>query len=163
MEHCLYPHIYTPASARDLPVVFHIHGDFFSYGSVNLDEAKYLIDCDVVYVSVNYRLGVLGFLSSRDHVVPGNMGLKDQSMALRWVRDNIRDCGGDPGRVTLTGVDAGGASVHLQMLSPMSRGLFRHGMEVADVVKCMKTLPAEKVAYAQAFYQLEIENFNCAI
>lgn len=70
-----------------------------------------------------YLLTILaGFLSTGDEVVPGNAGLKDQSMALRWVRDNILMFGGNPDSVTLTGCSAGGASVHYHYLSPMSRG-----------------------------------------
>lgn len=64
-----------------------------------------------------------GFLSTGDSVVPGNNGLKDQVMALRWVQQNIAHFGGDPGNVTVGGVSAGGASVHLQVLSPMSKGM----------------------------------------
>lgn len=66
-----------------------------------------------------------GFLSTEDEVVPGNMGLKDQSMALRWVSQNIEWFGGDSQKVTLTGMSAGGASVHYHYLSRMSAGLFQ--------------------------------------
>ena len=67
-----------------------------------------------------------GFLSTGDAVIPGNNGLKDQVMALRWVQQNIKQFGGDPGNVTIFGESAGGASVHLQLLSPMSKGLFAY-------------------------------------
>lgn len=63
-----------------------------------------------------------GFLSTQDSALPGNLGLKDQSMALRWVRDNIHHFGGNPKSVTIAGMSAGGASVHYHMLSPMSKG-----------------------------------------
>ena len=66
-----------------------------------------------------------GFLSTEDEIVPGNMGLKDQSMALRWVSENIEWFGGDPKKVTLVGLSAGGVSVHYHYLSPMSAGLFQ--------------------------------------
>jgi len=63
-----------------------------------------------------------GFLNTEDEVVPGNMGLKDQSMALRWVKENIAAFGGNPESITLTGTSAGGCSVHFHYLSPWSRG-----------------------------------------
>lgn len=69
-----------------------------------------------------------GFLSTQDDVVSGNMGLKDQSMALRWVHDNIKSFGGDQKKITLVGLSAGGASVHYHYLSPMSAGLFQNGI-----------------------------------
>ena len=65
---------------------------------------------------------LLGFLSTGDSVLPGNIGLKDQNLALRWVKDNIRDLGGDPHQVTIFGVSAGGISAHLHVLSPTSTG-----------------------------------------
>jgi len=68
---------------------------------------------------------ILGFLSTEDDVVPGNMGLKDQNMALRWVSENIEWFGGDPKKITLVGTSAGGASVHYHYLSEMSAGLFQ--------------------------------------
>jgi len=69
-----------------------------------------------------------GFLNSGDGLVRGNMGFKDQSMALRWVSENIQHFGGDPSKITLFGESSGGVSVHLHMLSPMSRGLFRRAI-----------------------------------
>lgn len=66
----------------------------------------------------------LGFLSTGDEVVPGNMGLKDQNMALRWVKEHIHAFNGNPEEITLTGLSAGGVSVHYHYLSPLSKGLF---------------------------------------
>lgn len=65
---------------------------------------------------------MVGFLSTEDEVMPGNMGLKDQNLAMIWVQNNIANFGGDPNQVTLTGDSAGGASVHYHMFSPLSRG-----------------------------------------
>ncbi|KOC63849.1 Venom carboxylesterase-6 [Habropoda laboriosa] len=134
-EDCLYLNIYVPAerkaSSKPLPVIFWIHGGAFQFGSGMQMGAKYLMDGDVVLVTSNYRLGMLGFLSTEDEVVPGNMGLKDQSMALRWVSENIEWFGGDPNKVTLVGLSAGGASVHYHYLSPTSAGLFQGGISIS--------------------------------
>ena len=75
-------------------------------------------------VSINYRLGVLGFLSLADKDLAGNMGLLDQVMALRWVKNNIKTFGGDPNKVTIMGQSAGSWSVFYHMMSPLSKGLF---------------------------------------
>lgn len=68
---------------------------------------------------------ITGFLSTEDEVVTGNMGLKDQSMAIKWVSENIASFNGDPKRIMITGLSAGGASVHYQHLSPLSANLFQ--------------------------------------
>jgi len=72
-----------------------------------------------------YKTLFSGFLSTGDEVVPGNNGLKDQVLALRWVQENIAQFGGDPHNVTIGGVSAGGGSVHLHVVSPMSKGMHR--------------------------------------
>ncbi|EFN71637.1 Esterase FE4 [Camponotus floridanus] len=132
-EDCLYLNIYVPIRKKSenktsMPVLFWIHGGGFQFGSGRLYKATYLMDSDVILVTINYRLGPMGFLSTEDEVVPGNMGLKDQNMALRWVSENIEWFGGDPNRITLIGLSAGGASVHYHYLSPMSTGLFQGGI-----------------------------------
>ncbi|XP_068084706.1 esterase FE4 isoform X3 [Anabrus simplex] len=103
-----------------------IHGGGYMFGSGNPDTygPDYLVDEGVVVVNVNYRLGVLGFLCLDDPCAPGNMGLKDQVVALRWVQKNISKFGGDPNNVTIFGESSGGSSVHFHMFSPMSKGLF---------------------------------------
>ncbi|TOF71645.1 hypothetical protein CGJ15_27885, partial [Vibrio parahaemolyticus] len=67
---------------------------------------------------IQYRLGILGFLSTEDTVIPGNFGLKDQTMALQWIQRNVHNFGGDASRITLYGVSSGGVSVHFHILSP---------------------------------------------
>ncbi|XP_063972094.1 venom carboxylesterase-6-like isoform X2 [Diachasmimorpha longicaudata] len=130
-EDCLYLNVYSPTredSTELLPVIFYIHGGAFQFGEGSSNRPDYLMDRDLVMVTTNYRLGPLGFLSTGDKVVPGNMGLKDQNMALRWVSENIKYFGGNPKKITLAGLSAGGASVHYHYLSPLSRGLFHAGM-----------------------------------
>lgn len=105
-----------------------IHGGAFVTGSnkTYMYGPEFLLTQDIVLVSINYRLGALGFLSSEDVTlgVPGNAGLKDQTLALKWVRENIKNFNGDPGNVTIFGESAGSCSVHYQMLSPTAKGLF---------------------------------------
>lgn len=84
-------------------------------------------------VTINYRLGVLGFLSSEDEIIPGNFGLKDQVEALKWVQNNIKAFRGDPTKVTISGFSAGGASVHLHYMSQSSEGLFTNGISHSGV------------------------------
>ncbi|XP_067007367.2 esterase FE4 [Anabrus simplex] len=129
-EDCLFLNVYTPelpGSDSLKPVMVWIHGGGFLEGSGNRQsqDPQFLINKGIVYVSINYRLGIFGFLSTEDEVVPGNAGMKDQVLALRWVQQNIAAFGGDPNQVTIFGESAGGASIHYHMISPMSRGLFR--------------------------------------
>jgi para-nitrobenzyl esterase len=134
-EDCLYLNVWTPAKRRDerLPVMVWIHGGGFISGSGSLPATygQRLSGREhVVVVSLNYRLGVFGFLAhpalsaESAHGVSGNYGLLDQNAALRWVRRNIAAFGGDPRRVTIFGQSAGGQSVIAHLVSPLSRGLF---------------------------------------
>ncbi|XP_049860475.1 venom carboxylesterase-6-like isoform X1 [Schistocerca gregaria] len=134
-EDCLYLNVFTPQlkRAEALPVMFWIHGGGWIDGSGIGYEPDFLMNHDIVLVTINYRLGPLGFLSTEDAASPGNFGLKDQVAALRWVRENIEAFGGDPGSVTIFGESAGGASVHYHMLSPLSRGLFHRAISQSGV------------------------------
>lgn len=130
-EDCLYLNVYTPklpsAGSKPLPVMFYIHGGGFIYGNGIIKEElspELLVENEVVVVTINYRLGVLGFLSLDIPEASGNMGLKDQVKALKWVQKNIGKFGGDKDNVTIFGVSAGSASVEYQILSPLSKGLF---------------------------------------
>ncbi|XP_034831504.1 juvenile hormone esterase-like [Maniola hyperantus] len=130
-EDCLYLNVYTPCLPRSdtdlLPVMVFFHGGGFVNGNGTDDSVHgpdYLIEKNVVVVSLNYRLGVLGFLSLDCKEAPGNMGLKDQVQALKWVQQNINNFNGDPNNVTIFGISAGGASVEYLLLSPMAKGLF---------------------------------------
>lgn len=105
-----------------------IHGGSFRVGSSSehMYGPDFLLQKPVVVVTVNYRLGALGFLSIDDPTlqIPGNAGLKDQTMALRWIQTNIQHFGGDPNNVTIFGNSAGAISIHLHMLSDFSKNLF---------------------------------------
>ncbi|XP_046988442.1 juvenile hormone esterase-like [Schistocerca americana] len=130
-EDCLYLNVYTPklptgANTKLIPVMVWIHGGGFQLGSGNtyFYGPEHLLEHDVVLVTLNYRVGVLGFLSTGDEVIPGNAGLKDQVMALKWVKSNIANFGGDPQNVTIFGESAGGMCCHLLQISPAAKGLF---------------------------------------
>lgn len=125
-EDCLYLNIFRPKGVKkQLPVMVYIHGGGYFSGSTDITiyGPEYLMDTrDVVLVTVQYRLSLFGFLSSGDENCSGNFGLKDQNMALRWLKKNIAEFGGDANDITLVGESAGAASVHLQMLSKQSDG-----------------------------------------
>lgn len=129
-EDCLFLNVYTPALETDekLPVYVYIHGGAFMFGNGDYYGPKILTTKKLVYVNINYRLGPLGFLTLENDLVPGNMGMKDQVLALKWVQKNIAAFGGDPQKVTITGFSAGGASVQLHYMSPLSLGLFSRGI-----------------------------------
>ena len=116
---------YGLSLAGSKSVMIWIHGGGFTEGSaIPYVPSELVTENDVIVVVIQYRLSILGFLSSGDDVAPGNYGLMDQTLAIRWVKDNIRAFGGDPDSMTIFGESAGAASVGYQLLSPMSRGLF---------------------------------------
>ncbi|KAM7346102.1 juvenile hormone esterase-like [Cochliomyia hominivorax] len=130
-EDCLFLNVYTKLvenSCEPLqPVMVYIYGGGFFSGSSDpiYTGPEFIMDTrKVVLVTLNYRLGAFGFMATEDGVIPGNLGLKDQNMALQWVQENIEYFGGDWGHVTLFGQGAGAISAHLQMLSPQSVDLF---------------------------------------
>ncbi|KAI9554675.1 hypothetical protein GHT06_019951 [Daphnia sinensis] len=142
-EDCLYLNVYVPhvnGTNDPLPVMVWIHGGAFYMGSGNGETdmfgPDYLLDRDVVLVTLNYRLGPLGFLSTEDAEAPGNYGLLDQSLALRWVRNYIAHFGGNADLITIFGESAGGASVDFHVLSPYSKGLFHRAIIQSGTSTC---------------------------
>ncbi len=133
-EDCLYLNIWTPAEGpgKDLPVLFWIHGGGFQggLGDEKLYHGWSLAAKNTVVVSINYRLGALGFLAHPELSlesqagVSGNYGLLDQICALRWVKENIRAFGGDPNRIVIDGQSAGGMSVCALLASPLTNSLY---------------------------------------
>ncbi|KAH7970458.1 hypothetical protein HPB49_007475 [Dermacentor silvarum] len=134
-EDCLYLNVWTAVPDQQKvtsgtvlkPVVVILHGGVFSFGntgSLLYDGSALAALGNVTVVSMNFRLGVFGFLDAMNRQAPGNVGLLDQRMALLWVRRNIQAFGGDPEKVTLLGLSSGAASGGLHMTSPQSRGLF---------------------------------------
>ena len=134
-EDCLYLNVFAPAAAdagSALPVMLWIPGGGLFMGAGNDHDPSLLVERNVVLVTINYRLGTLGFFShpainAEDHAA-GNYGLMDQQMALGWVRDNIAAFGGDPSNVTIFGESAGGVSVWCHLVSPGSTDLFHRAI-----------------------------------
>ncbi|XP_020559800.1 pyrethroid hydrolase Ces2e isoform X3 [Oryzias latipes] len=150
-EDCLYLNIYAPANRAQnakLPVMVWIHGGGLSMGSASMyDGSALAVYQDVIVVLIQYRLGVLGFLSTGDEHLPGNFGLLDQIMALRWVKEHISSFGGDPNSVTVFGESAGGVSVSLLLVSPLAKGLIHRGIAQSgtaamDILVVDQPLPA---------------------
>ena len=134
-EDCLYLNVYRPTPSTgpvtDAPVLFWIHGGGYSTGSGSRSNfAPFAISQNVVVVSINYRLGALGFLAhpalsaEEDPPRSGNYAILDMQMALAWVRRNIAAFGGDPANVTIMGLSAGGNAVYTLLASPTAAGLF---------------------------------------
>lgn len=134
-EDCLFLNVFTHADAKagnKLPVMFWIHGGGYSGGSASepRHNGDFLPTKGVVLVTINYRLGVFGFLVTSDLAKEaggpaGNYGLSDMVAALRWVKANISRFGGDPGNVTIFGESAGSSAVSTLMAAPQARGLFQ--------------------------------------
>ena len=187
-EDCLTLNVWTPAkTGPPKPVMVWIHGGSFTGGSGKIYDGQWLVSRgDVIVVTINYRLGTLGFLAHPALGPPGdvgNYGLEDQQAALRWVRDNIANFGGDPARVTVAGESAGGISVCDHLVAPGSKGLFRAAIiqsapcqAQADLAKaeqssldyaaragcpdpktaaeCLRALPVDKLREPVTFYNI---------
>ncbi|RYY29398.1 MAG: carboxylesterase family protein [Sphingomonadales bacterium] len=156
-EDCLSLNIWAPKNAKNAPVFFWIHGGALVSGSSReaLYDGKKLAERGAIVVSINYRLGVLGWLAhpqlsaETGQKVSGNYGLLDQAMALYWVRNNIAAFGGDAKNVTIAGESAGALSVMYLMESPIARGLFHKAiaqsaymLPMPDLKKMVHGLPS---------------------
>lgn len=166
-EDCLTLNVWAPSGARDLPVMVWIHGGALLRGSSSepMYDGTRLAQQGIVVVSLNYRLGLLGFFAhpalsaESPRGVSGNYGLLDQIEALRWVRDNIAAFGGDPAQVTIAGESAGGLSVVALLASPLAHGLYNKAIvqsayiqshrALRDDVLGLRSAEAEGVALAK--------------
>ena len=157
-EDCLTLNVWTPAQSADaaLPVLVYFYGGGFVAGDGS--EPRYdgaaVAREGVVSVTLNYRLGVFGFLAHPElsaesgYGGSGNYGLMDQTAALAWVRDNVAGFGGDPGQVTIAGESAGSISVSAQMVAPEARGLFHRA--IGESGSALGALPPVPLARAEA-------------
>ncbi|XP_023300386.2 juvenile hormone esterase-like [Lucilia cuprina] len=129
-EDCLRLNVYTKDTKARKPVIVYLHpGGFYAVAAISSYAGpENFMDRDIVLVTLNYRLGTLGFLATGTAEAAGNMGLKDQVVALRWIQQHIDKFGGDPNSVTLWGYSAGSLSIGLHMMSPMAKGLFHRGI-----------------------------------
>ncbi|XP_017783885.1 PREDICTED: venom carboxylesterase-6-like [Nicrophorus vespilloides] len=151
-EDCLFLNVYTPKNVSKnklLPVIMYVHGGAFLFGTGNYQAFRpdNFLKHDVVFVVINYRLGPMGFLSTADDVVPGNNGLKDQTMALKWIQENIENFGGDSSKVTIIGQSAGAVCTHLHVISPRSKGLFRASISESGTALGSWSVAPPKYAY----------------
>uniref|UniRef100_A0A1I8PK08 carboxylesterase n=1 Tax=Stomoxys calcitrans TaxID=35570 RepID=A0A1I8PK08_STOCA len=141
-EDCLYLNVYTKKmkSEKPLPVMVWIFGGGYHFGEASRDfyGPDYFMQQDVVVVTFNYRLGIFGFLcfDDPDLNIPGNAGLKDQVLALKWIKNNIQSFNGDPNNITLFGQSAGAASTHLMTMLPQTKGLFHKAIMHSGSVLC---------------------------
>lgn len=159
-EDCLFLNIYTPlqlAPQRGWPVMFWIHGGGFIMGTANMPEFNASVLAareNVVVVAANYRLGAFGFAATLPSGL--NNGLRDQQVALHWVRMHIAKFGGDPGRVTLFGESAGGGSVSFHVWSPASKGLFHNAIAMSP-----ETLVATDVEKSRKYIADLAQSVGC--
>ncbi|GJQ72642.1 hypothetical protein Trydic_g1304 [Trypoxylus dichotomus] len=135
-----------------LPVMVWVYGGGFLSGNSTyaLYGPNQLVEEGTIVVTFNYRLGIFGFISTNDSVVPGNTGLKDQIFALKWVQRNIQAFGGDPNQITIFGESAGSASVSYLVLSPLTKGLFNKAVMESGTALCLWALSrtAKEAAFA---------------
>jgi len=162
-EDCLYLNIYTPTLTRSTnpfarkAVMLWIHGGAFTEGSGSDYDPVYFMEKDVVVVTINYRLGPLGFLTFGNDLASGNLGLRDQQLAIQWTRNYIQNFGGNPNKITIFGESAGGQSVHAQVLSHHNQGLI-HGAiaQSGTILNTPVAARPERMAVKVA------EKFNCS-
>lgn len=156
-EDCLYLNVTAPANARNAPVMVWVHGGSFRSGAGSDYDGRVLArEQGVVVVTLNYRLGALGFLAAPGLLegrTVGNYGLLDQQAALRWVRANAAAFGGDPRNVTLFGESAGGMSVCAQLASPGAAGLFDKAiLQSGPCTPAINTAPLPQALQTGAAY-----------
>ena len=158
-ENCLMLNIYVPVNTSinevSHPVIIYIHGGGFTTGGSNLYSGDVLSAYSgVIVVTINYRLSIFGFLSTGDTSAPGNYGLWDQQLAIKWVHENIAAFNGDPSRVTLLGQSAGSESAIYQALYPGNKGLFKRVIAESgtpiDIATEYKDKSDEYINYAAA-------------
>jgi len=151
-EDCLYLNVWAKSGARDLPVMVWFHGGAHTSGQGHsqIFDGENLASLDVVIITINYRLGALGFLAhpwlndESDHNSSGNYGLLDKIAALNWVRDNVEQFGGNPDNVTIFGQSAGSQSVCSLMASPLAAGLFHKA--IGQSAACLDPAPGRDMA-----------------
>ena len=161
-EDCLYLNLYTPGlGGHARPVVVWVHGGSMTGGSgKGMNGHAFSDGDDIVTVTINYRLGALGFLYMGDvgFRQSGNLGLLDVVAALKWVQENIAAFGGDPGRVTVMGESAGAKLLSAVMVAPVSKGLFQQAILESGAVQCIRDSVTAKHARELLMAQLGVDD-----
>ena len=158
-EDCLYLNVWAPKDAENAPVVMFIHGGANTSGGASCDvyDGEAMAKKGIVYVDINYRVGIFGFLAStelsaenEDHV-SGNYAIQDQIAALKWIQENIASFGGDPSRVTIAGQSAGSLNVNMLSVCPEAAGLFENAVTMSfNVIDSSFVSLSEKEAEGDA-------------
>lgn len=164
-ESCLFLNVFTPykgSSDERYPVMVYFHGGSYEVGSGKTYDGSVLVQMGVVVVTINYRLGALGFLTSGDPLLPGNYGLQDQALTLKWIKENIARFRGDPDRVTLFGHSVGASSVGLMtLLSTAKPGLFHGVIAQSGVATASYTSHRPSTANFTRYIRLVGQLFSC--
>src|SRR5580693_7584819 len=154
-ENCLFLNVFTPSGGSDHPVMVWIHGGALVSGESNDYDPTQLVADGVTLVTINYRLGALGFLAhpalADANGQSGDYGLMDQQAALRWVQRNIAGFGGNPHNVTVFGESAGGLSTLSQVASPQAKGLFEKAIVESGSYNLTQTSLASAETAGEAF------------
>ncbi|KAF9106408.1 hypothetical protein BGX27_009183 [Mortierella sp. AM989] len=168
-EDCLHLNVYTPSlkgtGEAGLPVMVYIHGGSFTSGSggrVTLEPGNMVSRGGIVAVTLNYRLGMLGFMENESSwsrsSVPGNQGIHDQILALQWVQKNIASFGGDPKRVTIFGQSAGASSIRALLSAPSAFGLYQNAILQSDPIN----IPFKSPGSAANITSYFLHALNCS-
>ncbi|CAG2112818.1 unnamed protein product [Medioppia subpectinata] len=171
-EDCLVLNIWTPNAGNNntnksqlKPIMFHIHGgDGLDTGTIfsTLYNGSFLAAHDLIIVSANYRLGQLGFLYGDREDAPGNVGFYDQLLALKWIRENAEQFGGDRDQMTIFGESAGSWSVSAHILSPLSKGLFKRAIMESGSVMFGKGMEPITKSEALVLAKNTAKQLNCS-
>lgn len=169
-EDCLYLNVWAPvhSAGKKLPVIVIIHGGGFTggSGSVAVLDGEQTAKKGVVVVSINYRLGIFGFLAhpalsaESPHHVSGNYGILDQVAALKWVKQNIAAFGGDPDNITADGGSAGSCCIHVMIASPLGKGLFRRAISESGPLFKTNVCPHLKAAEEEGLLTMQSKHAN---
>lgn len=160
-EDCLFLNLFIPTEAPDREtghsVVVFIHGGGFEFGSSSVFPGDSLAALgNIIVVTFNYRIGIFGFLNTGDETFRGNAGLWDQRLAIKWVKDHIRNFGGDPDRITILGESSGAMSAVIHGMYPENKGLFQNIIAISGTPFTPPGLPSNNLISAQYFAQLVV-------
>lgn len=153
-EDCLNLNLYTPCLHKKLPVLIEIYGGAFQKGNNQKMDPVYVVGNDeFVYITINYRVGVLGYLYLEDYPTSGNNGLLDQIEAIRWVYENVEYFGGDPQQITVLGSSAGAKSIAALLTIPYMQKYFQKAILMSGAYQSIRSIETAK-AMAQRYLDI---------